>query len=174
MKLELKQGGFKVIELFYYNWQVREDWFKWCEKRFAEELVKERAGGMGSILKTLFHVIDCEQIWINQMKRTSVTQIDINSISTLQEVIEYSNFTKKQTEQFMREWNSNTEKKILEIKRRNGHLSSFSYGKIVKHIITHEVHHIGQLSVWSRQLGEKPVSSDLIYREFLSQSFETI
>ncbi len=30
-----------------------------------EELTKKRMGGMGSIPHNLYHVIDCEQIWIN-------------------------------------------------------------------------------------------------------------
>jgi uncharacterized damage-inducible protein DinB len=45
-----------------YNWQVREDWFKWCETLPIEELQKERVGGIGSMLRNLFHVIDCEQL----------------------------------------------------------------------------------------------------------------
>ncbi|MBZ4317248.1 DinB family protein, partial [Mycobacterium tuberculosis] len=34
------------------------------------------------------------------------------------------------------------------------------------HIIAHEVHHIGQLSVWSRELRLQPVSSNFVGREF--------
>ncbi|WP_417894724.1 DinB family protein, partial [Bacillus toyonensis] len=41
-----------------YNWQVREDWFKWCEQLTVEELLSKRVGGVGSILETLFHIVD--------------------------------------------------------------------------------------------------------------------
>ncbi|PLR86418.1 hypothetical protein CVD25_07745 [Bacillus canaveralius] len=34
---------------------------------------------------------------------------------------------------------------------------SFPYKKVIQHVITHEIHHIGQLSIWSRELGIKPV-----------------
>lgn len=33
-------------------------------------------------------------------------------------------------------------------------------------MITHEVHHIGQLSIWARELQLKPISSDLIIRNY--------
>ncbi|MFS0559452.1 DinB family protein [Terribacillus sp. 179-K 1B1 HS] len=41
---------------------MRKDWFDWCKTISYEELTKKRDG---SILHNLFHVIDCEQIWIN-------------------------------------------------------------------------------------------------------------
>ena len=49
-----------MYTLFQYNWQVRDDWFKWCEQLSAEELVRKRVGGVGSILETLFHIVDVE------------------------------------------------------------------------------------------------------------------
>ena len=51
-------------KLFEYNWQVREDWFTWCETVPEEELLKKRVGGVGSILYTLFHIVDVEYSWI--------------------------------------------------------------------------------------------------------------
>ena len=50
------------MDSFLYNWQIREEWFEWCETISLEELTKKRIGGMQSILHNLFHVIDCEQI----------------------------------------------------------------------------------------------------------------
>ncbi|MFD1030165.1 hypothetical protein [Metaplanococcus flavidus] len=31
--------------LFHYNWQVREEWYQWCEGIPEEELLKKRTGG---------------------------------------------------------------------------------------------------------------------------------
>ncbi|GAA0596811.1 hypothetical protein GCM10009001_11170 [Virgibacillus siamensis] len=46
----------------------------------------------------------------------------------------------------------------------NGETFSFRYGEIMRHVIAHEIHHIGQLSVWSREIGRKPVTANLIDR----------
>ena len=51
-------GGVLLQTLFRYNWMVREQWYQWCEDVSEEELLKARIGGVGSILKTLFHVAD--------------------------------------------------------------------------------------------------------------------
>lgn len=48
------KGEINVYTLIQYNWQVREDWFKWCEQLTVEELLCKRVCGIGSILETLF------------------------------------------------------------------------------------------------------------------------
>jgi uncharacterized damage-inducible protein DinB len=154
-----------LIDMFLYNWQIREEWFSWCETISNEELTKKRIGGMGSILHNLFHVIDCEQIWVNQMQGTSVIIKDINKISSLDDVKTFSNLTKPVTQKFIKTYISEDKDKILVVKSKNGTTNSLSYNKVISHIISHEIHHIGQLSVWSREIGIKPVSSDLIFRD---------
>ena len=124
-------------------------------------------GGMQSIIHNLFHVIDCEQIWVNQMQGTPVIIKDINRISSLNDVKSFSNLTKPGTESFIKSHTSESEDRILVVKSRNGTTNSFSFDKIITHILSHEIHHIGQLSVWSREIGLKPVSSDLLFRDLI-------
>lgn len=152
-----------MLDLFSYNWQVREDWFKWCEDLSAEELNAERVGGMGGILKNLVHIIDCELIWINHMVQEPNIYHGKESIGDLQDVKKFSDFTKAVTEKFLHE-HSDFENRTVIIKSKNGTTYTFTAKKIILHIISHEIHHIGQLSVWSREIGLKPVSSDLIIR----------
>lgn len=154
-----------MYELFKYNWQIREDWFKWCEELSNDELIKKQTGGMGSILRNLYHVIDCEQLWINQMKGTSVIQKDISAITNLKEIRDFSTLTKTMTEQFIQDYSARNERKILIYQKNNGEELRFSYEKILHHIITHEVHHMGQLSVWAREMGKMPVPSDLMLKD---------
>lgn len=155
--------------MFLYNWQIREEWFRWCETISKEELTKKRIGGMGSIVHNLFHVFDCEQIWVNQMQGTSVIINDINEISSLNDVIEFSNQVKPVTKSFIKSYNSCAQDEVLVVQRKSGTTESFSYDKIIRHIIAHEIHHIGQISVWSREIGLKPVSSDLIFRDLIEK-----
>ncbi|MBW3113679.1 DinB family protein [Bacillus sp. MCCB 382] len=153
-----------MIELFSYNWEVRSDWFDWCREIENEELLKERKGGMGSILKNLYHVVDCEQIWMNQLQGKPVLMKDIHTVSTLDEVICFSENTRQQTEQFLSLWIPAYDKKEFNMKTRSGRTYSFTYKKVLQHVVAHEIHHIGQLSVWAREIGKKPVSSDYIFR----------
>jgi uncharacterized damage-inducible protein DinB len=153
-----------MLDMFKYNWQVRGDWFEWCRELPPEELTKERIGGMGSILATLFHVANGEQIWVNQMQDTPVIMKE--GVTSLEEAIQFTDLTKPMTEEFLQSWNEEKAKQTLIRKRRDGSDYIIPYEKIIKHLISHEIHHIGQLSIWAREMGRKPVSSDLIFRDY--------
>jgi len=144
---------------------VREEWFKWCEEITYEELVKQRVGGMGSILHTLFHVIYCEQLWINQICGNPKNEQSIESIKNLQDIQEYSSIIKNSTSNYLNEYLKEKTEGSLFIILQNGETKEFPHKKILYHIITHEVHHIGQLSIWARELGKVPINSDLLIRE---------
>ncbi|MBD7985664.1 DinB family protein [Sporosarcina sp. Sa2YVA2] len=154
-----------LYELFRYNWQVRDEWIKWCESLSKEELSKMRTGGMKSILHNLFHVIDCEQLWINQLQETPVIHKDIEEITSLIEIKEFSNSTRRLSENFIKKHENSKEKKIFILSLKSGEKKHLTYDKVLYHIITHEIHHIGQLSVWAREIGKKPVSTDLIFKD---------
>ena len=155
-----------MLSLFQYNWQVREDWLQWCETIPVEEFHKQRTGGMKSIRETLIHIVDCELLWLNSMLETKIVFEARNEIDDLNAVKAYSDFVKAHTEKFIEHLPSDYENLIVNITRRDKTILHFTQKKILAHIITHEIHHIGQLSIWARELQLKPVSSDLIMRNY--------
>lgn len=154
-----------MLDLFHYNWQVREDWFNWCESVDVEELNKTRTGGMGGIVKNLIHIIDCELLWMNHLLGESNCYPQKETMTNLDEVKAYSAYTKKITETFLERQSGDYHNKAVSISGKNEEYT-FTYKKVLQHIVTHEVHHIGQLSVWSREIGIKPVNCDLLIRSF--------
>jgi len=155
-----------MLSLFRYNWQVREDWFNWCESLPEEEFHKVRIGGMKSIRETLTHIIDCELLWLNSLIDEKIVFERRQLLTHLCEIKEYSTFVHSFTEQFIERIPSDNENKLIEVQRRDGSILEFTQKKILAHMITHEIHHIGQLSVWAREIQRKPISSDLIIRSF--------
>ena len=155
-----------MLSLFKYNYQVREDWFNWCESLPEEEFHKERIGGMKSIRETLIHVIDCELLWLNSLIDEKIVFERRQLLKQLSEIKEYSTFVQSYTEQLIEQLPSDYKNKLIEVQRRDGSILEFTQKKILAHIITHEIHHIGQLSVWAREMQRKPISSDLIIRSF--------
>lgn len=90
--------------LFRYNWMVREEWYKWCEELPEEELLKERTGGMGGILKTLVHIIDVELSWIRDMEGKPDFRADFPEYNTLQKIRELDARFRPEVEQFVLAW----------------------------------------------------------------------
>jgi len=153
-----------MLKLFEYNWQVRQDWFDWCDSVTEEELLKKRTGGVGSILHTLHHIVDVEYSWICDMKGKIPQKTGFEECSSLQKIRDYSARCHAEVASFIYAWNSDMENLIYSEQDEAGEWESFKYGEIMRHVIAHEIHHIGQLSVWSRELGERPVTANLIRR----------
>jgi uncharacterized damage-inducible protein DinB len=154
---------------FEYNWQVREDWFRWCESHL-DELDKPRTGGLGSIRKTLFHVVNVEQSWIRELAGLPEIRYQESSFPTLQHIRELSQRHRGEIIQFLESWTPDMEHKILRGFKPNGEPFEHTYGEVIRHVITHEIHHMGQLSVWAREIGDAPVTANLIGRNLAART----
>ncbi|MEH7223502.1 DinB family protein [Bacillus sp. JJ1566] len=149
---------------FRYNWKVREDWYRWCEELSEEELLQNRTGGMGSILHTLFHIVDVEWSWIRIIQGKTDFQESFNDYNSLNKIRELDAEFHLEVESFVNNWESSMENRLFYDTLPNGETVTDTWGEIMRHIIAHEIHHIGQLSIWSREIGKKPVSANVIGR----------
>ncbi|MEI5913052.1 DinB family protein [Bacillus albus] len=147
--------------IFQYNWQVRDDWFKWCEQLSEEELLRNRIGGVGSILETLFHIVDVEYSWISALQGKEDNEPQFQDYQSIQKVKALSDLYKRGLGDFLQLWSSSLECKILKASWTD---KTYTYGEVLRHVIVHEIHHIGQLSIWARELNLQPVSANLIGR----------
>lgn len=157
----LGRGEINMYTLFQYNWQVRDDWFKWCEQLSGEELLRKRIGGVGSILETLFHIVDVEYSWISALQGKEDNEPKFKDYQSIQKVKALSDLYKQELEVFLQLWSSSLECKILKASWTD---KTYTYGEVLRHVIVHEIHHIGQLSIWARELNLQPVSASLIGR----------
>ncbi|MDQ0900851.1 MULTISPECIES: DinB family protein [unclassified Paenibacillus] len=150
--------------MFHYNWQVREDWYRWCEEISPEDLLRDRIGGAGGILRTLFHIIDVEWSWIRSLQGKPDFQENFEAYNTLEMIRKLDAEFQKEVRPFVLNWEEKLEIKIFTDIRQDGSTASYTWGEVMRHVIAHEIHHIGQLSVWAREIGKKPVSANLIGR----------
>ncbi|RED63190.1 DinB family protein [Cohnella lupini] len=154
-----------MLKLFEYNWQVRQDWFDWCESATEKELLERRTGGPGSILYTLFHIIDVEYSWISGLQgKPEPQEPPFEDYASVQKLREYSARCHEEIAPFIYAWNSSMENLLLEEENATEQAESFKYGEIMRHVLAHEIHHIGQMSVWSREIGKQPITANLIRR----------
>ncbi|MFD2629441.1 DinB family protein [Oceanobacillus kapialis] len=148
-------------QLFEYNWQVRDEWFEWCERLSASELSKQRTGGVGSILFTLFHIIDVEYSWIRAIQGKKDVEFPFNDYQTLEALKELSASLRPELVSFLKDMDEvDMEKQV----KASWQQETYKTKEIISHVIVHEIHHIGQLSVWARELNTEPVSASLIGR----------
>lgn len=145
----------KMKTLFQYNWQVRGEWLDWCEQLPSEELLRNRIGGVGSILRTLLHVVDVEQAWIQGLQGKPEFHYRDEDYTSLDAIKGLSDACRPDIEKFIQDWSDDRE--TLKLDR-------FTYGEVLRHVVVHEIHHMGQLSVWAREIGREPITANLILR----------
>ncbi|MCJ8010910.1 DinB family protein [Paenibacillus sp. KQZ6P-2] len=146
---------------FEYNWQVRDEWFEVCRRLPLKELIEERTGGVGSILKTLFHIVDVEFSWIRAIEGMEDWEPLFEDYEDLDAVKELSDMCRKQLEEILSNADADKEYSVVHV---SWHSEPLVYGEVLRHVIAHEIHHIGQLSVWAKELGIKRVSANYIDR----------
>jgi len=149
---------------------VREEWYRWCEELSEEELLQKRTGGMGSILQTLFHIVDVEWSWIRLMQNKTDYQESFDEYKSLDKVRKLDAEFHLEVESFVNNWDTSMENRLFYDTLPDGKVVTDTWGEIMRHIIAHEIHHIGQLSIWAREIGKKTVSANFIGRGLSSYS----
>ena len=157
-------------QFFRYNRMVREEWYRWCEELSEEELLQKRTGGMGSILQTLFHIVDVEWSWIRLMQNKTDYQESFDEYKSLDKVRKLDAEFHLEVESFVNNWDTSMENRLFYDTLPDGKVVTDTWGEIMRHIIAHEIHHIGQLSIWAREIGKKTVSANFIGRGLSSYS----
>ncbi|KAF4325870.1 hypothetical protein G195_000566 [Phytophthora kernoviae 00238/432] len=127
---------------FRYNWIVREQWFQWCEDVPLEELLRPRTGGG---------------------KPDGMENFD--NYKTLEAVRQFERKLRPDVETFVLSWDPSMEKRPYFDPELDSTVAKESWGEVMRHVIAHEIHHMGQLSIWSRELDKKPVSANFIALE---------
>ncbi len=156
--------------MFKYNWAVREDWFKWCEGVDEADLLQKRVGGVGGILHTLFHIIDVEWSWVRTLQGKSDFNESFDQYRSIQQVRDLEAAFRPEVEAFVLGWSDSFENVEFRDISPDGRETLDTWGEVMRHMIAHEIHHIGQMSVWSREIGKQPVSANLIGRGLASVS----
>lgn len=154
-----------MIKFFEYNWQVRDEWFNWCNQLKTEDLLKKRIGGVGSILHTLFHIIDVEYSWLRAIEGMDDVVVQFDDYNTVEKLKSLSDKFRNDIVEFIP---TNTDENNNKLVSVSWDQNTYTKSEILHHIVAHEIHHIGQLSVWARELKLSPVSASFIGRDFKS------
>src|SRR5690606_22286862 len=93
--------------------------------------------------------------WIRGLQGKSEFHYKFDDYNSLEAIKELSDKCMPENMEYLKNWNIEVEEKRLD---------EFAYAEVIRHVIAHEIHHIGQLSVWARELGLNPISANLIGR----------
>jgi uncharacterized damage-inducible protein DinB len=111
-----------------------------------------------------------EWSWIRLLQGKDDFQEDFEQYNSLEKVRKLDIKFHSEVENFVNKWDNRMEKQLFYDTLPDGRILTDTWGEIMRHVIAHEIHHIGQLSIWARELGKKPISANLIGRGLASIS----
>lgn len=147
-----------MLAMFQSNWKVREEWFRWCLDVPQVELDALRTGGLRSIMRTLFHIVDIEQYWIRCLVYGTEHHFDYAEYAELDEIRGLSKRMRPFVEEAVAAWTPERDQEIRTAAGEDGTAMELMYGDVLRYLIVHEAHHAGQLSVWAREIGLEPAA----------------
>ncbi|AZN39444.1 DinB family protein [Paenibacillus albus] len=154
-----------VKALFQYNWLVRDEWFRLLETVPEKELAKKQLAGVGSFLDTMLHIIDVEYSWFRTIVKKPDIQFDPAEYGSLAAIKALSDKLRPEIEAVLDGWSHEQDGELVSPSWQEQQF--YRKDEIWHHMIVHEIHHIGQFSVWAKELGVKSASANFIGRGLL-------
>lgn len=147
-----------VQGLFRYNWQRRAAWFDWCEAVGDEVLQAPRIGGQRGMLRTMFHIVVVEYSWIRDIQGEPAFDDPFERYADLAAVRGLDAALHSCVADYLDGVDEAEWRRLFPAPWDAAR--SLQVGGALEHVVAHEIHHAGQLSVWSREIGREPVSAN--------------
>ncbi len=151
--------------------QTLFDFDKWATERILdvvatlsdEQFSKNLNSSHGGIRGTLVHIYAADLVWLERWKGTSPTaMVKEHEVPTFPMLKDQWSHLRSQLEAFVQ---SLTEEKLqaqLSYKDLKGNPYTQPLWQQMQHLINHSTYHRGQVVTMLRQLGVRPVATDLI------------
>ena len=158
----------EVRLLFDYNAWANQRSLEAASQLSDEQFIKPLGSSFSSVRDTLVHICGAEWVWLERCHGRSPASIpDLSRVQTLAALREH---WKPQAERlliFIRGLTQDDLDRVMEYRTFNFGVYKNPMWKSLQHLANHGTYHRGQITTLLRQLGTKPILTDLLhfYRE---------
>jgi uncharacterized damage-inducible protein DinB len=139
-----------------------------CAALTQEQLTRDLGNSFGSVRDTLVHIVGAQMIWLDRLHGAPPAGMaKPEAYPDMAAVRAQWAGTESQLATYVRGLTAADLDRILEFSNAKGVVFRDQIGNILQHLANHGSYHRGQVTTLLRQLGAKPVSTDMIgfYRE---------
>jgi len=158
----------EIRQLFDYNDWANQRSMEGAAQLSNEQFIKPLGSSFPSVRDTLVHICSAEWVWLERCQgRTPATFPDLSSIQTLSVLRDHWAAQAEPLRVFTRELEQEDLDRVMEYKTFNFGAYKNPVWQSLQHLANHGTYHRGQVATLLRQLGVKPVLTDLMhfYRE---------
>jgi uncharacterized damage-inducible protein DinB len=155
-----------IQRLYKYNDWANQRTIDAVKGLSDEQLYQKIGGSYESLFKTLAHILMAEWLWNERIRGKSPTDIFYGEVyETLPALLEKWGQITAELREFMDGLSDDDLKKVVNYAFLSGESASRPLWHILQHVVNHGSYHRGQIATLVRQLGGKPVSTDMIFFE---------
>lgn len=152
-----------VKQLFAYSAWATNRIFDAVAALPEEQYFRDMHSSHGGVHGTLTHFVGAEKIWLSRwVGQPMTTPLQAKEIASLAELKTLWETVGRETARFVATCNEKKLQETITITTLKGDKYTNSFAQMFQHVVNHSSYHRGQIVTLLRQLGAKPVSTDLI------------
>ena len=158
-----------IHNLYDYNYWANHRILGVVETLTIEQFTKDLGSSHGGVHGTLVHIMGAEEIWLKRWKGESPSNFySAADFPTFDVLSNHWEMVEMEMMGFCHMLKSDREiLKVISYRDLKGNSYSQPLDKLMQHLANHSTYHRGQVVTMLRQLGVKPIGTDLVtyYRE---------
>jgi uncharacterized damage-inducible protein DinB len=158
----------EIRQLFDYNDWANQRSLEGATQLSEEQFTKPLGSSFPSVRDTLVHICSGEWVWLERcQRRTPAAFPDVSHIQTISALRDHWAPQAEQLRTFVWDLGLTDLDRVMEYKTFNFGVYKNPVWQSLQHLANHGTYHRGQITTLLRQLGAKPVLTDLMhfYRE---------
>lgn len=153
-----------IKTLFDFNQWATDRVMSIVETLSEEQFTKDMGSSHGGIQGTLAHILASHEMWLSRWQgKPSPTTIDANGGPTLAEAKQFWNEIQQKLTAFVNGLTEDDLQTPISYTNTKGESYSTPLVQMMQHLVNHATYHRGQIVTMLRQLGVKPVNTDMIF-----------
>ncbi len=157
----------EIRTLYDYNSWANHRSIEACASLTIEQFTRDLGSSFRSVRDTLAHIMSGEWVWLERFQGRSPSAIPKNEYSDLGALRAGWSEIENNLISFVRGLTQADLDRVMEYKTINFGVYVNPMWQSLQHLVNHGTYHRGQVSTLLRQLGAKPILTDLMhfYRE---------
>ncbi len=154
----------EIRQLFDYNDWANQRSLEGTAQLSDEQFIKPLGSSFPSVRDTLVHICSSEWVWLERCQgRTPAAFPDISHIQTISALRDHWAPQAEQLRTFVWDLGLTDLDRVMEYKTFNFGVYKNPVWQSLQHLANHGTYHRGQVTTLLRQLGAKPVLTDLMH-----------
>jgi uncharacterized damage-inducible protein DinB len=153
----------RIQALYDFNRWANGRVLEAAEKLTPKQFTKDLRNSFPSVRDTLVHIMGAEWIWLERWRGNSpkglLAASEFPTVSSIRN--RWTEIERGQRE-FITDVTEESLKKVIAYTNLKGDPYQYPLWQMLQHLVNHSTYHRGQVTTMLRQLGAKPVATDIL------------